>query len=132
MPSIKYPRITDRVKGAFADGLVLIGLMVIVSSVFSSIEDVSDEARKVAFVVIFFVYDPLLTSLLGGTLGHLMVGIRVKQESDIEKNIPIYFAVLRFAIKASLGWISLLTVTGNEQRKAIHYMAAKSLVVYNK
>jgi hypothetical protein len=59
-----------------------------------------------------------------------VVGIRVKRESNEEKNILFPFAVMRYIVKASLGWVSLLTVSGNEKRQAIHDSIAGSVVVY--
>jgi uncharacterized RDD family membrane protein YckC len=62
----------------------------------------------------------------------MMIGIRVKRESDEKKNILFPLAIIRFIVKASLGWISLLTVTGNSKRKAIHDYLIGSVVVYEK
>jgi uncharacterized RDD family membrane protein YckC len=42
--------------------------------------------RIAAFLFVFVFYDPIFTSLFGGTLGHIMFGIRVKGEDD-ESNI---------------------------------------------
>lgn len=125
-----YPGISERIKAILADSVVMIVLMYLVSSIFSSFETVPDNWRIVAFVFIFLAYDPLFTSLFGGTIGHMLLGIRVKRESDESRNILFPFAVIRFIIKASLGIISLFTVSTNEKRRAIHDMVAGSIVVY--
>ena len=60
----------------------------------------------------------------------MIFGIRVKKDNDQLKNISFPYAVIRFIIKISLGWISLLTIYGNEKGTAIHDYLAKSVVVY--
>lgn len=126
----EFAGLTDRIKAVVADGLIVALMMVIASSVFSSLKDVPDAARIFAFVFIFFLYDPLCTSFLGGTAGHYMNGLRVKRESDQKRNVFILLAVIRFLVKAALGWISVITVMNSEKSKAIHDMIAGSVVIY--
>lgn len=125
-----YPRIIHRVKAVIADSVVIVLFMFLISYVFGKIENVPDNARIIAFVFIFGLYDPIFTSLFGGTVGHFFLGIRVKRESNPNKNILFPFAIIRFMAKAILGWISLLTVSGNAKRKAIHDLIVGSVVVY--
>ena len=132
MTEENYPGIFDRVKAIMADSLVIIVFMFVASYVFSLFESVPDYARIIAFVFIFLLYDPLLTSTFGGTFGHMIFGIRVKRESNEQKNIPFPLALLRYIVKALLGVISLLTVSGNEKNKAIHDYLVGSVVVYVK
>ena len=130
MTTLTYPGLPDRIKAVIIDGVVLIVMMILVTDLFSTIQLESTLPRIVAFVCIFVVYDPLLTSVFGGTLGHKLSGIRVKKENDPSTNITFIAAFIRFVCKVSLGWLSLLTVTGNEKRKAIHDFAANSVVIY--
>lgn len=60
----------------------------------------------------------------------MIMGLRVKNESNEEKNILFHKAILRYLVKSSLGWISLLTVSGNKKKKAIHDKVAGSVVIY--
>jgi uncharacterized RDD family membrane protein YckC len=114
------------------DGIVVVVYMFVASYIFSLFESVPDNARIIAFVFIFLLYDPIFTSLFGGTIGHMMLGIRVKRESDEQKNILFHKAILRYLVKVLLGWVSLLTVSGNKKRKAIHDFLVGSVVVYAK
>ncbi len=125
-----YAGITDRIKAVLADSIVMIVFMFIVTYTFSAFEHVPDIARIIAFVFIFILYDPLFTSFFGGTIGHFMMGIRVKREKNQQKNIFFPLALIRFFVKILLGWISLLTVTGTKKRKAIHDFLAGSVVLY--
>jgi len=126
----KYPGVSVRIKAVVVDSIMLLAMMVGASYLFESFERVSDFARAAAFVFIFVLYDPLFTSILGVTIGHFVLGIRVKREMDEQKNILFPFAIIRFAVKALLGWVSLLTVSGNPKGKAIHDLVVKSIVVY--
>ena len=130
MSKEKYPGLLDRVKAIVTDGVVMILFMLAATYVFSLFENVPDNAKIIAFVFIFILYDPIFTSSFGGTVGHMMVGIRVKRENNERKNILFPFAIVRFIVKASLGWISLLTVTGNVKSRAIHDYLVGSVVVY--
>lgn len=125
-----YPGVSDRVKAVVTDSIILIFFMFVISYVFGEFEHVPENARIIAFLFIFVLYDPLFTSIFGGTIGHMMFGLRVKREKDQSKNIIFPFAIARFIVKASLGWISLLTVSGNEMHKAIHDYMVGSVVVY--
>ncbi len=127
----EYPSIFDRVKAIIVDSIILIILMVVVTDIFSSFEHIPDSARIIAFIIIFGLYDPILTSFFGGTIGHKAIGIRVKQLDNPEKNILLHMAILRYLVKALLGWISLLTVSSNEKKQAIHDSFAGSIVVHS-
>lgn len=131
MEKENYPNVLDRVKAVLADSLVIIIFMLIVTYVFSLFENVHENLRILAFVFIFLLYDPLFTSIFGGTIGHMMFGLRVKREKDNTKNILFPLAIARFLFKGSLGWISLLTVSSNKKRKAIHDYLVRSVVIYN-
>ncbi len=129
---INYPTLLDRIKAVFADYIILILCMFCISYTFEYINTNNDLIRIIAFLFVFCLYDPLFTSIFGGTIGHLMFGIRVKREQNEEKNIFFLLAILRFFFKFLLGWISLLTVTSNNKKKAIHDYIVKSVVIYKK
>ncbi len=127
-----YPGVSVRVKALIMDTIVLLIFMTLATFIFSKLSDVPDKARFFVFVFIFLLYDPLFTSFLGGTLGHFVMGIRIRNHKDEQKNLILPLAIVRFIFKTALGWISLLTVMGSDKGKAIHDMIAQSVVVYNK
>ena len=129
MIEYKYADLVDRIKSAFTDMLVFVGLMFLTTSIFSSIENVSTPARIAAFVAIFGLYEPLFVSLLGGTIGHYLNGLRVRRDSEVKNNIAFPLAFTRYIVKILLGIISLFTVTSNLKNKAIHDTIVKSVVV---
>ena len=119
-----------RVKAIVSDWIVLLILMFGISFAFNKIENVESNMRIAAFIFVFVLYDPLFTSLFGGTIGHKMNGLCVKRASNHEKNILFPIAVLRFLGKSALGTISLLTAPGNQEGRAIHDLIAGSIVLY--
>lgn len=125
----QYAQLLSRVKAAVVDGVLLIAAMYAITEILALFEHVPQYVRIIAFVFIFFLYDPIFISLFGGTIGHSFSGIAVKREHDPEKNILFPVALLRFIFKSTLGWLSLLTVTGNAKKKAIHDYVAQSVVV---
>ena len=132
MTEDKYAGVFDRIKAITADGILIIVFMFVASYIFSLFKTVPDNARIIAFVFIFLLYDPLFTSIFGGTVGHMIIGLRVKRESDERKNILFPLAIVRYIVKVSLGWVSLLMVSANLKRKAIHDYLVGSVVVYVK
>ncbi len=130
MEKLNYPSVLDRVKAVVADSFIIIIFMLIVTYAFSLFENVHENLRILAFIFIFLLYDPLFTSMFGGTIGHMMFGLKVKREKDTTKNILFPLAIARFLFKGSLGWISLLTVSSNKKRKAIHDYFVRSVVIY--
>lgn len=126
----KIPGIIERVKAIVTDSIVMILFIILITYFFSLFNSVPDKARMIAFVFVFVLYDPLFTSIFGGTIGHMLLGLRVKRESDEMKNILFPLAILRFIVKALLGIISLITVSGNKKGKAIHDYLVGSIVIY--
>ncbi|MDX8338850.1 RDD family protein [Draconibacterium sp. IB214405] len=130
MENHDYPGVFVRVKAVITDSVLLLIFMLGVVSLFDLFENVPDFARIAAFVFIFLLYDPLFTSIFGGTIGHFLFGIRVKRANNPEKNILFPLALIRYLIKALLGWLSLITVSGNKKGKAIHDIVVLSIVIY--
>ena len=130
MTEDNYPGVADRVKAMVLDYLMIIAFLFVFTYAISIFEHVPDIVKKIAFIFIFFLYDPIFISLFGGTIGHFMIGLRVKREKNELKNILFPLAIIRYIVKVFLGWISLLTVSGNRKRKAIHDFLVGSVVLY--
>jgi len=125
----QYARLFDRVKAAFIDAIVLLGMMYAVTELFALFDNVPVFVRALAATFIFFLYDPIFTSFYGGTIGHSFCKLGVRKDEDLDANISFASAIIRFILKFFLGWISLLTITGNDKKKAIHDFAVKSVVI---
>ncbi|MEM7371769.1 MAG: RDD family protein [Bacteroidota bacterium] len=127
-----YPSIMERIQAVALDGgLVLIGAFLIFSGL-DGLGMENSDLKAPLFILLFVLYDPLMIAFAGGTIGHKMVNLHVKQASDPSRNVNLLLAFLRFALKTVLGWISLLTITTNTERKAIHDFASDSIVLKRK
>ncbi|MFT5336502.1 MAG: putative RDD family membrane protein YckC [Luteibaculaceae bacterium] len=125
-----YPGIIHRAKAVITDTVVLIFLMMFISYTFSLFETINGTVKMVVFISVVFLYDPILTSLFGATIGHRVNGIKVKRASNQEKNLLFPIALVRYLLKFFLGLISLLTIGGNKEKRAIHDLAVDSIVLF--
>lgn len=124
-----YSDLTTRVKAAFLDGVLLVIMMFVFGSILNKFHIENLTVKKNGFVFIFLFYDPIFTSLFGGTIGHLMNGLRVRREDNEDKNINIVFALIRYVVKVILGMLSFFYISGNDKGRAIHDLAAGSVVI---
>lgn len=123
-----YPLLIDRIKSTMIDTVVLIALMFICSKSLAGLPDSNGWVRAICFVTVFVLYDPLCTAF-GCTVGNYFIKIRVRKNDDHSKRINFFFALIRYIVKVLLGWISFLTIHSNREKRAIHDMAAGSVMV---
>lgn len=126
---IKCAGVSDRVKAVVTDSVMIIIYIIAMTYVFASFDNVSNYAKMIAFAFIFGFYDPLLTTFFGGTIGHHTNGICVRRDKKPNEKILFHSALIRFVVKALLGWLSLLTISKSERGRAIHDMVAGSVVI---
>jgi len=129
MNEIQYGTLINRLKAILIDVLVLVGLCMIATAIFSRFGYVSDTVRMVVFIFIFLLYDPLLTSIFGATIGHLIIGLKIRRVKDITRKLIFPMALIRFIIKGTLGFISLMTISITKKSRAIHDIVAGSVVL---
>lgn len=125
----KYPQLMDRVKATFADLFIVISFLAIVGYLFQTNGMADSSVKKYIIIITVFFYEPLLVSLMGGTLGHIMMQLRVVDEDNPQQKINFFRAFFRFVLKTIMGWISFLTVTSDEKKRAIHDKAVGAVVL---
>lgn len=128
--NLDYPSLLDRSKAATVDAIILIAAMYGLSELFQLFDHVPNAVRAFSWVFLFIIYEPLLVSLYGGTIGHNYFGLTVRRDSQSQRKLSYGVAVLRFAVKVLLGWLSFLVAIGNEKRKTIHDFMSNSVVLY--
>ena len=128
-PTILYPSLVSRLKAVVIDVLLILLIFSITSVIIGQLGSVETWIRVFIFVFSLYAYEPLFISFLGGTLGHMVVGIRVK-DVDSNRRINILQASVRFIVKYLLGWLSFLTLISNTRKRAIHDIISGSLVVF--
>ena len=124
----QYPFLSDRIQSSFIDLVFIVMMMFVFASWLEKYDNAPDWIRVALFFGLWAVYEPVCTSL-GGTLGNYMKGIRVRQHKSSTKKINIFQALLRYVLKTTLGWISFLTMHTNKERRAIHDLAAGSVMI---
>lgn len=129
MAEYPYPYLIQRFKAFFLDLCFQVFLMGIFAYLFSLFEDPLPQIRLFTLLSIFFLYDPIFVSIFGGTIGHYILGLRVKQNRYEDKNINFILAFARYLAKLLLGWLSLLTVSGSQKKRALHDMISGSVII---
>lgn len=130
MENTNYPSITKRFRAIFLDSLLLIAFMVIIANIFAAFENIPNYVTISILVVVFLLYDPLMVSIFGGTVGHLSNGIRVRKFNNQNQKINFFVALLRFTVKSMLGWLSFIFAYSNKDSRALHDLASESVVVF--
>jgi uncharacterized RDD family membrane protein YckC len=127
-----FPPLVKRFQSLITDQVLIIICMVILSQLLSNSKEEENGMLK-GFLLfgLFFLYEPFCMAF-GCTMGNYISGIRVRRFGNQEKRINIFQSYIRFIIKLFLGMISFFTVTSNKAKRAIHDMAADSIVVYAK
>jgi uncharacterized RDD family membrane protein YckC len=121
-----YAKIWPRMKAMLIDAFVLMGAFLVAALVGANLHG----SGAVAFLVWFafwVLYDPVMVSRTGGTIGHHWQNLRVV--SDRTGRAPsLVAAFIRNLVKGLLGGISLLAMAGSSRQKAIHDWIAGTTV----
>jgi cell wall assembly regulator SMI1/uncharacterized RDD family membrane protein YckC len=123
---VLYAKVWPRVKAILIDGVV-VGLAFVAAALVGANIAGTGAVAFVAWVVFWVLYDPLMVSGTGGTIGHHFRNLRVV--SDRSGGNPRFGAAfIRNVVKGVLGLWSLFTMAGSAQRKAIHDWVAGTTV----
>ena len=125
-----YPSILRRYFATFIDGMLVIAVLIVSSYIFQFESEIIIKTRVIIIPFMFFVYEPLCTSMFC-TLGQKVMGIRVRKRFTHER-ISILSTYLRIVIKIFLGIISFFTLPLSKEKRGIHDFAVGSVVIYEK
>lgn len=123
-----YPSLSDRVQSTFIDTLIIVAVMFVFASFLEKFTEAPDWIRIVLFFGLWAVYEPLCTAI-GGTIGNLFKGIRVRKYGNENDKINFIQAFFRYLLKISLGWISFISIHFNKEKRAIHDLVAGSVMI---
>jgi uncharacterized RDD family membrane protein YckC len=126
-PEVTYPTIVRRYFSTVIDSWVIF-LSVGIPDLLGVPKEHIVLARLAFFLPLILLYEPLLV-VKGCTLGQLLLGIRVRADSDPTKHISIPRSYVRYAAKILFFEISLITVLFAQRARAIHDMIAGSVVI---
>ena len=122
-----YASVIDRVKSTTIDTLLLIACFYLLSDILNSMNNVSESLRILLFICIL-MYEPIFISL-NGTFGNHKNSIRVRQNKDTTKKLNFFQSLLRYILKISLGWISLIFILMNQKGRALHDIISGSIMI---
>jgi uncharacterized RDD family membrane protein YckC len=127
-PAAAYARFPRRLVALVSDGALVTGgfaasLLAAAASGAQSIVRV----LLAAFVLVALLYDPVLVSTIGGTLGHRWTNLRVVDD-DTGGNLPFGRALVRSLIKTVLGLPSFIFIGLTRRHQALHDLASRSTV----
>jgi len=128
----RLPTLLARIKALVIDSVVILAIFTATTLLIDAFGGVPGSVRGFILVFMVYLYDPLLTSFFGGTLGHRAIDLTVRSYKVPAKNISLGRAFVRFLTKGLLGWLSFLTVTANPRKRAIHDLVSGSIVLMRK
>jgi uncharacterized RDD family membrane protein YckC len=123
-----YARFTRRVQGVCIDAIVF--MFIFAGALIIAVSFGSDNiARVLGFTVAasWLLYEPVLVSMTGGTVGHRLYNMRVVDDRS-GGNISFGKAVVRMVIKTVLGWYSFIAMAVTSRHQALHDLATGSTV----
>jgi uncharacterized membrane protein YeaQ/YmgE (transglycosylase-associated protein family) len=131
---IEYPDLKTRVQSIFIDTVLMIILMFLAGWILDKINPGQEEedgwVRALIFISIWGIYEPVAMTI-GCTLGNYLMKIRARRFDNVERKINLFQAYARFIVKMLLGWLSFLTISMNNERRAIHDFAGGSVMISN-
>jgi uncharacterized RDD family membrane protein YckC len=123
-----YARFSRRLQGLVIDWILFLLLMAGTLFVIIALKSDSD-GRYLGFAAIgiALLYEPLLVSLTGSTIGHYLTNLRVVDDRT-KGNVSFAKALARFVIKAILGWYSFISMWATRRHQAVHDLLTFSTV----
>lgn len=124
----RYARFPRRLRGIVIDFALFVLALVCALQIAVALNS-NDIARVIGFgfVAGFFLYEPLLVSLAGGTIGHYLSNLRVIDDKS-QGNVSFLKACARVVIKAALGWYSFISMAVARRHQAVHDLLTRSTV----
>jgi uncharacterized RDD family membrane protein YckC len=122
-----YGRFMRRLTAVVVDSIVF--MLIMAGALIVAVSFKSDNvARILGFTVVatWLLYEPILVSMTGATIGHHLYNLRVVD--DRGGNISFGKAVVRVVIKTVLGWYSFITMAMTSRHQAIHDLLTHSTV----
>ena len=124
-----YPRLLRRLQGVFIDGVV-IPIAAVGSLVALSYAGVESLWIKVGCpLAVIFLLDPVAVSATGGSVGHHVMGLRVRKAGKDER-IGLLAAFVRLLVKTFFGIPAFFVAFITRKRQALHDLVAQSLIVH--
>jgi len=104
-------------------------LVILFGAIALAVQIESDSVSRaigIFVLIVLVLYEPILISLTGGTLGHHFTNLRVVD--DRGGNVSFLKACARFVIKIVLGMYSFVILAATRRNQAVHDVLTRSTV----
>ena len=123
-----YGRFSRRLRAFLIDWIIIVlSLTAVLFLVISADSDQIGRVVGLTFAAVWLLYEPLLVSLTGSTVGHYLTNLRVVDDST-HGNPGFMKAVTRHLIKHLLGIYSFVTMATTSRHQAVHDLLTRSTV----
>jgi uncharacterized RDD family membrane protein YckC len=124
----QYARFVRRFRGIVIDWIVML-IVLFGALLIASVVGADHVARVlgIAVVLTLLLYEPIMVSTTGSTIGHYFANLRVVDERH-HGNVSFLKAVVRLLIKTVLGWYSFVTMAATRRNQALHDKLTASTV----
>jgi hypothetical protein len=123
-----YARFSRRFRGIVVDWAIAMAVLFGAVSVAISVEsDNFSRALGVLVIAALLLYEPVLVSFTGGTLGHHFTNLRVVDDRS-GGNVSFLKACARVVLKGVLGWYSFVILAATRRNQAVHDLLTRSTV----
>ncbi len=123
-----YARFSPRLRALIIDSIIL--TLVMVTALAIAVAFKSDDVARIfgfTVVTVWLLYEPLLVSLTGSTVGHYLNNLRVVDDRS-GGNVSFPKAVARVIVKTILGWVSFIAMALTRRHQAMHDLLTRSTV----
>jgi uncharacterized RDD family membrane protein YckC len=123
-----YPRLLRRVRAVLIDEFILLAALAAWWLSLGIMEDADLLLKIGSLFLVFLILDPALVAWTGGTIGHHIMGLKVRAATRDAK-INFVTATIRGFVRYSLGWLSLVFILVTRRHQAIHDYVSLTIVV---
>jgi len=125
---VQYPRLLRRVRAFLIDSVLFIIIIYTWMISLQALAEAHVVLTILALIAPIMVLEPGLVAFTGGTLGHHIMGLRIRDASR-DENIGILRATARAIIRTFLGWLSFIFVLVTQRHQALHDFFTSTIVV---
>jgi uncharacterized RDD family membrane protein YckC len=121
LPPVAYGTLQSRFRALVIDSVLVLLVFIVVLVLLETTRALPHASQVIfgGFVLFLFLYEPILVSTGGGTIGHRLMNLRVVADST-GANPSFWRAVERMLIKGFLGIVSFAGMAFTARYQAIH------------
>lgn len=125
---LAYPRLLRRVRAFLIDSVLFIIVFYTWMLTLPAFGEYPFLIKFVALLLPIIIIEPGLVAFTGGTPGHHIMGLRIRDASR-DENIGILRATARAIVRMFLGWLSFIFVLVTRRHQALHDFFTSTVVV---